>query len=236
MNCPSNFRPIALTSAIGKLFHKIIASRLESYCLSNKINNTSIQKGFLHGINGVMKHIFCVNSIISHAKENGLPLAMTFIDLKNAFGSVPHDLNLIRDVLSAIKVPSEIQQYISNVHSQLTGSFNTKHWSSQQFPISRGVFQGDTLSPIIFLLAFTPIINFASSLPSMEFSFKIPLPDSKSLPDPDSPIYISWNEPLSQDPPGWYLCKVQHYDPKGTATVVYSDGQIEDMVNIHSVQ
>ena len=35
---------------------------------------------------------------------------------------------------------------------------------------------------------------------------------------------------------GWYLCKVQHYDPKGTATVVYSDGQIEDMVNIHSVQ
>ena len=111
---------------IGKLFHKIIASRLESYCLSNIIINTSIQKGFLHGINGVMEHIFCVNSIISHAKENGLPLAMTFIDLKNAFGSVPHDL--IRDVLSAIRVSSEIQQCISNVHSQLTGSLNAKHW------------------------------------------------------------------------------------------------------------
>ena len=125
LNNPSNFRPIALTNVIGKLFHKIIASRLESYCLSNEIINTSIQKGFLHGISGVMEHIFCVISIISIAKENGLLLALTFINLKNAFGSVPYDL--IRDVLSAIRVPSEIQRYISNAYLQLKGSLNTKH-------------------------------------------------------------------------------------------------------------
>ena len=98
------------------------------------------------------------------------------------------------------------------------------------------MFQGDTLSPIIFLLVFTPIIHFASSLPSKDFSFKTPLADSETLLDPDSPIYLFWNEPLSQDLPGWYLCKVQHYDPDGPATVVYSDGQIEGTVNIRSIQ
>lgn len=231
---PNNFRPIALTSVIGKLFHKILASRLESYCRLNKIIDSSIQKGFLRRINGVMEQIYCVNSMIQHAKDNDLPLALTFIDLKNAFGSVPH--RLIMDILSAIKLPSQIQRYISNAYSQLGGSLSTKQWFSPHFRISRGVFQGDTLSPIVFLLPFTPIINYARSLPSKGFSFKIPLPNSEDLPDPQVPIYIYWNEPLSQDPPGWYLGSVQHYNSSGTASIKYCDDQSENNVNLRSLE
>ena len=44
---PSNFRPIALTSVVGKLFHKILAARLEHYLLSNSVVDTSVQKGFV---------------------------------------------------------------------------------------------------------------------------------------------------------------------------------------------
>ena len=46
-----NFRLIALTSVIEKLFHKILAIRLEEYTLSNSIIDTSLQNGFLRGIN-----------------------------------------------------------------------------------------------------------------------------------------------------------------------------------------
>lgn len=46
---PSNFRPIALTSTIGKLTHKFISHRLEHFCLKNDILDSSVQKGFLHG-------------------------------------------------------------------------------------------------------------------------------------------------------------------------------------------
>ena len=89
---PGNFRPIALTSTIGKLhvFHKFIARRMEKYCLANDIIDTSIQKGFLTGINGTMEHIFSVTSVLEHAKSNGLPLNISFLDLRNAFGSVSH--------------------------------------------------------------------------------------------------------------------------------------------------
>lgn len=120
------------------------------------------------------------------------------------------------------QLPSQIQLYVSNAYSQMEGFLSTKHWSSPHFRISRGVFQGDTLS--IFLLAFTLIINYAQSLPFKGFSFKIPLTDFENLPDPQVPIYIYWNEPQSQDPPGWYLCTVQHYS-RGTAKIQYSDSQ-----------
>ena len=42
---PSNFRPIALSSCVGKLFHKILARRLDTYLLANHIIDTSLQKG-----------------------------------------------------------------------------------------------------------------------------------------------------------------------------------------------
>lgn len=50
-----NFRPIAPSSCLGKLFHKIVARRLELYLIRNKIIDTQVQKGFLTGINGVME-------------------------------------------------------------------------------------------------------------------------------------------------------------------------------------
>ena len=99
-SCPSNFRPIALTSTIGKLFHRILARRLEEYLLDRDIIDPSIQKGFLSGIDGVIKHILSLNCIINNSKTYNLPLFLTFIDLRNAFGSVHHDY--IRDMLTLI--------------------------------------------------------------------------------------------------------------------------------------
>lgn len=54
---PASFRPIALTSAVGKLFHKILSWRLEKYCLANGLINSSTQKGFLHQVSGAVEHI-----------------------------------------------------------------------------------------------------------------------------------------------------------------------------------
>ena len=103
-SCPSNFRPIALTSTIGKVFHRIISRRLETYRLSNNLVDPSIQKGFLSGIDRVVEHILSLNSIIT---TSNLPLFMTFIDLRNAFGSVHH--TYIKDILTLIKLPFSAQ-------------------------------------------------------------------------------------------------------------------------------
>lgn len=67
---PNNFRPIALRSCIGKLFHKIIAHRLEAFLISNNVIDTSFQKGFLTGVNGVMEHSLSVKALLENARVN----------------------------------------------------------------------------------------------------------------------------------------------------------------------
>ena len=83
---------------VAKLFHKILAMRLEEYLIQNSIIDKSLQKGYLNGVNGCVEHVFAVQSIIGNAQENSLPLALGFIDLRNAFGSVAH--SYIDDILT----------------------------------------------------------------------------------------------------------------------------------------
>ena len=82
---PSNFRPIALTSVVGKLFHKIISRRIETYLRHNDVLDASTQKGFISGMPDVFEHIYTLSAIMQDALSNGKPLMITFIDLKNAF-------------------------------------------------------------------------------------------------------------------------------------------------------
>ena len=165
---PGNFLPIELTSAVSKLFHKVIAYRLEQYIISNDILDTSLQKGFLRGVNGCMEHIFAIQSILTNAKDHSLPLSMSFIDLKNAFGSVSY--SYITDMLHYIKLPKEISDYIDSLYSSLSGYVSTREWSTPVFNIKRGVFQGDTLYPLLFLILFNPSV---SANPSAGFSLQL---------------------------------------------------------------
>ena len=150
---PANFRPIALTSVIGKLFHKILANRLERYLIFNDMVDKSLQKGFLSGVNGCIGHVFAIQSMIINAMEHSLLLSLSFIDLKNAFGYISH--NYISDIKS-IKLLPQFTSYLTNLYSSISAHISTKDWKTQSFPISKGVFQGDTVSPLLFLIAFNP--------------------------------------------------------------------------------
>ena len=54
----TNFRPIALTSVVGKNFHKILSYCLEDYLRKNIVIDTCIQKGFISNLPGVYEHIY----------------------------------------------------------------------------------------------------------------------------------------------------------------------------------
>ena len=230
---PGSFRPIALTSTIGKLFNRIIATRLEKFVLANGIIDPTIQKGFLSKTPGVLEHIYTTSAIVNNAKANGLPLFMTFLDLANAFGSISHQF--IQDMLNYVAVPDQVTKYICDAYSNLRGFVSSSSWTTEFFPIERGVFQGDTLSPVIFLIAFNPIIGLANSSTSSGFSLKYPVPSSHGLPPVDAHIYLKWDEPSSDEPPGWYRCQVTKYLPNSFTEVHYPNGTSE-VVNLHSNQ
>ena len=89
---PENFRMIALSSTTGKIFHQILADRIETFVTDNDFVDRTVQKGFLHGISGCLDHNTLVHEIIKHTKKSRRTVHITWFDLEDAFGSVPHDL------------------------------------------------------------------------------------------------------------------------------------------------
>ena len=101
---------------------------------------------------------------------------------------------------------------------------STKLWSTPEFAITRGVFQGDTLSPMLFLLCFNPIISFIQQLPTCGFYLLLDLDNSIGLPPVNSNI---WDEDDSTEPKGWYLCTVKEYLSDGQAEILYRNKSSE---------
>ena len=157
-----------------------MASHPEKFLLANSIINPSVQKGFLSGIPGAIKHIFTTSAILSNVIEYELLLYKIFLDVSNTFGSIPY--GLINVILNLIKVPSQVIEYITYSYSQLAAFVSCAEWSTQQFQIQRGVFQGDTLFPLIFLIAFNPVITLSNSNQASGFSLHLPVPSSDGLP------------------------------------------------------
>ena len=65
--------------------------------------------------------------------------------------------------------------------------------------------------PIIFLVAFNPVLKLAKKLACPGFAFRIPIPDSEDLPPPDSTFAVLWDVVDSNEPSGWYKCTVGEY-------------------------
>jgi len=176
--------------------------QLYTNLLSNGIIDTSTQKGFLSGVNGTFEHIYSINAILDNAKAHNLPLAMTFIDLKNAFGNWKCFTPIHPWPPYYVKVPSEVRYYIHNLYSNLFAFVSTKSWSTSIFPIQRGVFQGDTLSPLIFLLCFNPIVMLAKKLKGASPS-TYPSPTPRIYLLLDRTFMLNGKKPIRQIPMGF---------------------------------
>ena len=98
-----------------------------------------------------------MQEIIGHCKANKKTVHLTFFDLEDAFGSVSHDL--ISLSLDRMHIPENVKLYIVSLYKNLKGKVRTGEWVSETFSFNKGVFQGDPLSPIIFLICFNPILE-----------------------------------------------------------------------------
>ena len=111
-----------------------------------------------------------MEEIIETARTNNKTLHITWYDLEDAFGSVPHQL--IMHSLERLHFPENVQNYIRNQYENTTSVVQTGSFKTEEFIFKRGVFQGDPLSPIIFLLCFNPILQFLQKEENSGFNLK----------------------------------------------------------------
>ena len=147
---------IALTGCIGKTFHLILTNRLTNYLTGNNLLDATMQKAFLPGINACVEHNAALEEIIKDVRLRKHTAHFTFFDLEDAFGSIPH--SLIHESLRRNFLPSNILEYFNNCYANCNAVVETPSWRSSSFQFKRGVFQGDPISAIIFLMTFNPVL------------------------------------------------------------------------------
>ena len=143
------------------MYHLILSQRTTTYLVKNKLIDPEVQKAFLPGINGCIEHNIAMEELIKDARVKKRTLHITFFDLQDAFGSVPHQL--IQHTLERNHFPQQIQDYMKRHYENTKSIVSTPSFQSEVFSFKRGVMQGCPYSPIIFLLAFNPIIQFLTS-------------------------------------------------------------------------
>ena len=158
MSRPECFRNIALTDVEGKLFWSVMGMRLIKFLLANNYVRTTTQKGFVNGVPGCLDHSDILFSAFKNARRFHREICCAWLDFKNAYGSVKH--NLIQFALYRYHIPEMMAQLIFHYHDQLQAVICTKEWSPFLIKYLMGVFQGCVLSVYLFLSVFQILLDY----------------------------------------------------------------------------
>ena len=141
-----NYRPISTLPLFGKIFEKVIYSRMYNFLQSQNI--------LYNGQFGCIKHYSSSHALnysveeILEANESKLHTIGIFIDLSKAFDTIDHTKLLSKLECYGIRsnAHSLISSYLSN-RQQYIKFLNEK---SDVMPINYGVPQGSVLGPLHF--------------------------------------------------------------------------------------
>ena len=147
---PSTGRPISLGNVQGKIYLAILARRLTEFVVENKYVDLSVQKGGVPEVKGCVEHFGAMWEVIKNARVKRKDLAVVWLDLANAYGSVPHVL--IARALRFYNVPPKIVDIILLYFSGVYGRFSSKTVTSQWQKFEIGIFMGCVISVILFVL------------------------------------------------------------------------------------
>lgn len=111
----NQFRIISLLSVEGKIFFSIVARRLTNFLLTNNYIDTSVQKGGIAGVPGCLEHTGVVTQLIREAREHKGDLTVLWLDLANAYGSIPH--KLVQTTMTKHHVPHHIADLILDYYN-----------------------------------------------------------------------------------------------------------------------
>ena len=133
-----DFRMLCLLNVEGKLFFSLISNQLTQHMVKNKIINTSIQKGCMEKVPGCWEHMAMVWEGLKEARMNKLDLVNIWLDIKNAYGSIPHQL--IFFALQRYGIPDKWIKLIKNYYTGLWSRSFSETVPSGWHHHERGIF------------------------------------------------------------------------------------------------
>ena len=145
---PSNYRGITIANCLGKLFTKILNTRLLNFIQENNIINEK-QIGFMPR-SRTTDHILVLKTILDIFKKQRKSLFICFVDLKKAFDTVYRKGLLYK--LEKQELSSKFINLVESMYSKITSRVKSTNGLTCEFPIEIGTRQGCNLSPTLFNL------------------------------------------------------------------------------------
>ena len=144
------FRPIYLLNVDGKVLMSVLARRLRDYVLENKVVNWSVQKAGIPGFPGCLEHAQMIWESIQSSKREQKCLDVVWLDLANAYGSVPHWY--LQFALKFFGVPDVVCGFLAKYYLKFQMRFTTKAYTTRFQALQIGIPMGCPVSPLMFVL------------------------------------------------------------------------------------
>ncbi len=150
---PNNYRPIALTSCICKVFERIINNRLIYYLESNDLL-AKTQSGFRRG-HSTTDHLVRLETWIREGIANKEHVVSVFYDLEKAYDTT-WKYGILKD-LHTVGLRGNLPNFIQNFLKDRSFKVRIGSTYSSTFPQTNGVPQGSILSVTLFGLKINSI-------------------------------------------------------------------------------
>ena len=149
-----NFRPISCLPMLWKLLTSIIAEQIYCYLEESDILPYE-QKGCRKKSKGTKDQLLIDKTILSDCKKRHKNLAMAWVDYKKAYDMVPH--SWILECMELVNISDNITNFLKNSMPNWKTELTACGESLAEVDIKRGIFQGDSLSPLLFVVCMVPL-------------------------------------------------------------------------------
>lgn len=161
---PKNFRPITCLPVVYKIFTSLIEKDIARHLHANNVLARE-QNGSRKGSRGCTEWLVIDSVVARQASKSKRNISIAWIDYKKAFDSVPHSWLL--KVMEIYKIDPSLINVLKSLmqtwRTSLTVHLPSSRYTTDAVHIRRGIFQGDSLSPLWFCMAVNPLSQMLES-------------------------------------------------------------------------
>ncbi|KAJ0445701.1 putative RNA-directed DNA polymerase [Helianthus annuus] len=158
---PADFRPISLIGVINKVISKVLVNRLKGV-IGNLISEQ--QSAFLAGRN-IMDGPLILNEVFSWLKKSRRSGMFFKVDISKAYDSV--SWAFLNSIMAQMNFPSRWRAWVMATLHSARASVLVNGSPTREFVCSRGLRQGDPLSPFLFVIVMEALTGIMKKVVSL---------------------------------------------------------------------
>ena len=163
---PKNYWPIPCLNIVYKMWTGCLTTLMLEHCECHRLIHPA-QKGCSRGQCGCVDHLLLANNVWHQIRCKNQSLSVAWIDYRKAYDSVPH--NWLLECLRLFKFPPVLVSCIERPALMWKTTLFLHLFSEEPrflsvVSVRCGIFQGDTLSPLLFCLSLNPLCYLLDEL------------------------------------------------------------------------